>query len=62
MPGVGTHTMIIQRLALSAPRGQDAGIVLARARSAGGLAEPAGEVIVQVPLTVADPGDVAVGA
>lgn len=30
--------------------------------SGGGLAEPAGEVVVQVPLIVADPGDVAVGA
>ena len=27
-----------------------------------GLAEPAGEMVVQVPLVVADPGDVAVGA
>lgn len=35
---------------------------LLRPRSAGGLAEPAGEVAVQVPLIVADPGDVAVGA
>jgi hypothetical protein len=34
----------------------------AEARSADGLAEPAGEVVVQVPLIVADPGDVAVGA
>jgi len=30
--------------------------------SVGGLAEPAGEVVVQVLLIVADPGDVAVGA
>jgi hypothetical protein len=28
----------------------------------GGLAEPAGEVVVQILLIVADPGDVAVGA
>jgi hypothetical protein len=28
----------------------------------GGFAEPAGEVVVQVLLVVADPGDVAVGA
>jgi hypothetical protein len=32
------------------------------AKSVGGLAEPAGEVVVQVLLIVADPGDVAVGA
>jgi hypothetical protein len=35
---------------------------VARAKSVGGLAEPAGEVVVQVLLIVADPGDVAVGA
>ena len=34
----------------------------AQAKSVGGLAEPAGEVVVQVLLIVADPGDVAVGA
>src|SRR5437899_1818575 len=28
MPGVGTHTTVIQRLAMSAPRGHDAGIFL----------------------------------
>ena len=32
------------------------------AASVGGLAEPAGEVVVEVLLIVADPGDVAVGA
>jgi hypothetical protein len=35
---------------------------VAQAKSVGGLAEPAGEVVVQVLLIVADPGDVAVGA
>jgi hypothetical protein len=35
---------------------------LDQAQSAGGLAEPAGEVPVQVLLIVADPGDVAVEA
>jgi len=34
----------------------------AQAKSVGGLAEPAGQVVVQVLLIVADPGDVAVGA
>ena len=34
----------------------------AQAKSVGGLAEPAGEVVVQVLLIVADPGDVAVGS
>ena len=29
MPGVGTHTTVIQRLAMAAPRGRDAGIFLA---------------------------------
>jgi hypothetical protein len=38
------------------------GMTAAEARSVGGLAEPAGEVVVQVLLIVADPGDVAVGA
>ena len=38
------------------------GLTTARATSVGGLAEPAGEVVVQVLLSVADPGDVAVGA
>ena len=36
--------------------------ITAQAKSVGGLAEPAGEVVVQVLLIVADPGDVAVGA
>ena len=35
---------------------------VAQAKLVGGLAEPAGEVVVQVLLIVADPGDVAVGA
>ncbi|MDX3864951.1 ADP-ribosylglycohydrolase family protein [Streptomyces europaeiscabiei] len=35
---------------------------VARAKSGGGLAEPAGQVVVQVLLIVADPGDMAVGA
>jgi hypothetical protein len=35
---------------------------LLKAKSMGGFAEPAGEVVVQVLLVVADPGDVAVGA
>lgn len=34
----------------------------AQAKSVGGLAEPAEKVVVQVPLIVTDPGDVAVGA
>jgi hypothetical protein len=34
----------------------------AQAKAVGGLAEPAGEVVVQFLLIVADPGDVAVGA
>nr|BFE37772.1 hypothetical protein GCM10010200_100230 [Actinomadura rugatobispora] len=34
---------------------------VAQAKSVGGLAEPAGEVVVQVLLIVADPGDMAVG-
>jgi hypothetical protein len=38
------------------------GMTTAQAKSVGGLAEPAGEVVVQVLLIVADPGDVAVGA
>jgi hypothetical protein len=38
------------------------GLSVAQAKSVGGLAEPAGEVVVQVLLIVADPGDVAVGA
>ena len=38
------------------------GFSVAQAKSVGGLAEPAGEVVVQVLLIVADPGDVAVGA
>jgi hypothetical protein len=37
-------------------------VSVARARSVGGLAEPAGEVAVEVVLIVADPSDVAVGA
>jgi MFS family permease len=43
-------------------RGQDSGRDRHQAKSVGGLAEPAGEVVVQVLLIVADPGDVAVGA
>lgn len=35
---------------------------VAQAKSVGGLAEPAGEAVVQVLLIVTDPGDVAVGA
>jgi ABC-type transport system involved in multi-copper enzyme maturation permease subunit len=35
---------------------------VAQANLVGGLAEPAGEVVVQVLLIIADPGDVAVGA
>jgi hypothetical protein len=38
------------------------GTTTAPAKSVGGLAEPAGEVFVQVLLIVANPGDVAVGA
>jgi hypothetical protein len=38
------------------------GMTATQAKSVGGLAEPAGEVVVQVLLIVADPGDVAVGA
>lgn len=38
------------------------GMTTAQAKSVGGLAEPAGEVVVQVLLIVADPGDMAVGA
>lgn len=44
---------------LREPVGQ---VSIAQAKSVGGLAEPAGEVVVQVLLIVADPGDVAVGA
>jgi hypothetical protein len=46
-----------------APKGSPiTGLSVAQAKSVGGLAEPAGEVVVQVLLIVADPGDVAVGA
>jgi NAD(P)-dependent dehydrogenase (short-subunit alcohol dehydrogenase family) len=38
------------------------GMTTAQAKSVGGFAEPAGEVVVQVLLIVADPGDMAVGA
>jgi hypothetical protein len=43
-------------------RVRQCGMTTAQAKSVGGLAEPAGEVVVQVLLIVADPGDVAVGA
>ena len=53
------HPPIMPSLLASLPV---CGMTTAQATSVGGLAEPAGEVVVQVLLIVADPGDVAVGA
>ena len=47
---------------ICSPLARYRGMTTAQAKSVGGLAEPAGEVVVQVLLIVADPGDVAVGA
>lgn len=58
LPAPGRH-LIADLLAIS-PR--ICGMTSALAKSVGGLAEPVGEVVVQVLLIVADPGDVAVGA
>ena len=44
------------------PWAAPSGPSVAQATSVGGRAEPTGEVVVQVLLIVADPGDVAVGA